>query len=89
MGKLKFHPEGWDGVAREVVDTVAVPRMQRVADACNSYIDSDGYKVSVEGDRQLSKRDFRATVITANAEAMADNARNNRLVNEFHQAGGA
>lgn len=89
MGKLKFHRDGWDSLVREVVDNEAVPRMRRVADACNGHLDRPGYLVSVEGDDQLRKRSYRATVITATGDAMRDNQKHNRLVGEFHQAGGA
>ena len=44
--------------------------------------------MSTEGSKAMTKRDFRATVITATADAKYDNQKNNRLVNEFHQAGG-
>ncbi|QRY51732.1 hypothetical protein [Mycolicibacterium septicum] len=70
-------------IITEAIDKVAVPRMQEVADRCNNHIDSEGYMVSVEGDDPLDKRDYRATVITADAKAMMDNARHDRLVTEF------
>ncbi|CKH13828.1 hypothetical protein PXH78_26950 [Mycolicibacterium smegmatis] len=85
---LKFNKKAWDALVKEVVETEGVERMQRVADACNNHIETDGYKVSVEGDDPLDKRDYRATVITSDVEAILDNQRNNTLVSEFHQAGG-
>ncbi len=86
--KITFHMDGWDAVAKQVVDSEGVDRMQRVADAANAHLDRPGYKVSVEGARPLRKRDYRATVITATEDAKYDNAKNNRLVSEFHRAGG-
>ena len=86
--KIKFNRNAWDALAKNVVETEGVKRMKRVADACNGHVEEDGYMVSVEGDEPLNKRDYRATVITTDAESMADNAENNRLVREFHQAGG-
>ncbi|MCG7610345.1 hypothetical protein [Mycobacterium sp. CnD-18-1] len=86
--RIKFHSEGWDAIAQHVVETEGVDRMRRVADAGNSHLDREGYKVSVEGNRKLQKRDYRATVITATDDAKYDNAKNNRLVSEFHRAGG-
>lgn len=49
-----------------------------------------GYRVGTEGnpDKTAKNFDFRATVITATYPAMADNARNNRLVSNFHLAEG-
>lgn len=86
--RIKFHDKGWDEVVKKVIDDEGVPRMQRVADMSNAYIETDGYKVSTEGDKQLGKRSFRATVITANLEAIEDNAHNNRLIQNLHLAGG-
>lgn len=86
--RMKFHDKGWDQVVEKVIADEGVPRMQRVADMSNAYIETDGYKVSSEGDKQLGKRSFRATVITTNREAIADNARNNRLIQNLHLAGG-
>lgn len=86
--RITFHQQGWDDIAEQVIETEGVDRMKRVADAANENLDRDGYKVSVEGGDPLRKRDFRATVITATADAMYDNAKNNRLVSEFHRAGG-
>ncbi|AER47568.1 neck protein [Mycobacterium phage DS6A] len=96
--RLKFHKGGWNNLVSEVVETEGVDRMKRVADAANEalarskYRDNktpDGYRVGTEGDgKQLAKRSFRATVITATPQAMRDNAKNNTLVNEFYRAGG-
>lgn len=86
--RVKWDKNGWDKVVQEVIENDAVPRLQRVADAANEHLDRDGYKVSVEGRNPLQKRDFRATVITATEDAMYDNQKNNRLVTEFHRAGG-
>ncbi len=86
--RLKFNRKNWSLLAKEVIETEGVERMERVADACNAYVDSDGYMVSVEGEAPLKKRSYRATVIAANGEAIHDNAAHNRLVNEFHLAGG-
>jgi len=85
---LKFNKKAWDEIVKHVIDTEGVDRMKRVADAANGHIDSDGYQVSTQGDDPLDKRDYSATVITADAEAMADNAKHNTLVQEFHKAGG-
>jgi hypothetical protein len=76
----------------EIVDTECVPRMQRVADACNAGItlgpNQKGYMVSTEGDKPLTKHSYRATCITAGTEAILDNAAHNTLVRNFHVAGG-
>lgn len=85
---LKFNMRGWNQVVEKVIDDEAVPRMERVADKANSYVESDGYKVSAQGLDPLRKRDYHATVITTNQEAMADNASHDRLVQNFHLAGG-
>jgi hypothetical protein len=76
--------------------------MTRVADACNAELgaswDGDtmvaggpesGYMVSTEGDDPLDRRDYSATVITANWPAIEDNATRQTLVNNFHLAGGS
>jgi hypothetical protein len=76
----------------EVVDSECVPRMARVAAACNAGLELDegqkGYMISVEGDEPLTKHSYRATCITAGAAAIIDNAHNNTLVQNFHVAGG-
>jgi hypothetical protein len=47
-----------------------------------------GYRAGTEGGKPLEKHDYRATVITATYPAMADNARHNRMVENFHLAEG-
>lgn len=91
MAKLKFNKKNWNATVRKIIDTDGVARMQRVADACNQGLETDkapGYRVSTEGDEPLSKRGYRATVITAEAESIVDNAENNTLVRNLHLAGG-
>ena len=86
---IRFNKAGWDEVVKHVIDTEGVDRMKRVADASNQGLDDpNGYQVSTEGDEPLSKRDYTATVITASAEAMRDNAKHNTLVKNLHRAGG-
>lgn len=88
MANIKFNLKGWDEIARHVIKTEGRKRMERVADAANSNLDEPGYLVSDEGDEPLKKRDYSATVITATAEAMRDNSKNNTLVRNLHLAGG-
>ncbi len=89
---LKFNMDGWDEVARHVVRTEARPRMERVAEACNAELDpdgtQDGYKTSDDGDQPRRKRDYSATAITAEQEAIRHNAKHNTLIKNFHLAGG-
>lgn len=49
---------------------------------------TDGYRAGTEGleAKQLRKRTYRATVITATDEAIVDNSRHNTLVQNFHLA---
>lgn len=84
----KINKKRLSALIAKAVDTEGVARMQRVADACNAGIDTDGYKVSTEGDKPLSKHSYRATVITADAEAMRDNLRHNTLIHNLYLAGG-
>lgn len=85
---FRANKAGWQELARQIIETEGVARMRRVADACNQGLSKDGFLVSVEGDNPLDKRDYRATVITATAEAKAKNAKHNTLVNNFYRAGG-
>lgn len=86
---FEMDQDGWDALVKEVISTQGVPRMKRVADACNEQDGlDDGYRVSVEGPEPLRQHDYRATVITATGAAIRKNARNNTLIKNFHQAGG-
>lgn len=88
---VKLDPDAWNAIVKEVIATEGVARMGRVADACNTALDQQwagGYMVSVEGPRPLARHDYRATCITANWGAIVDNAKTNRLVQNFHLAGG-
>lgn len=93
--ELEFIKAGWDEVVKHVIDTDGIRRMRRVADASNAALiatapgEPSGYQLSSEGDNPRAKHDYSATVITTTAEAMRDNARHNRLVQNFHLAGGA
>lgn len=89
MAKVEWNHAGWNQVVQEVINTVGVPAMQRVADACNqgAGLGDGGYMVSTEGSDPLQLRDYRATVITVTDGAKADNAKNNRLIDNFYQAG--
>ena len=68
--------------------------MRAVADASNAALiktapgKPSGYQLSTEGDNPRAEHDYSATVITTTAEAMRDNARHNRLVQNSHLAGG-
>lgn len=86
--KVEFNMRAWDKLVTDVINNHAVPRMRRVADACNARLDRPGYMVSVEGDNPLNKRDYSATVITATGDAMYDNQKNNTLVKNFNKAAG-
>lgn len=89
--KLDINEQNWARLLGEIVATKFVERMQRVADACNQQAGLvDGYRVGIQGDsgKTLQKHDLRMTVITATAEAIEDNARHNRLLANFHLAGG-
>lgn len=94
---FKFNMSAWGELVSEVVDNECVPRAEAIAAACNADSTSAGdhqdtttederagYRVGTEGSKQLEDHSYRATVITATNAAMADNARNNRLVNNFH-----
>lgn len=88
--RIKFNPDAERELAKRFIATEGVARMQRVANACNAQAGlKDGYRVSIEGSNPLIKHDFRATVITATAAAIRDNAKNNTLVKNFHLASGS
>jgi len=90
--KLELDRKALQQLIIQIVDEECVPRMQRVADACNAGLSlsagEKGYMVSTEGDKPLTKHSYRATCITAGAEAILDNAANNTLIKNFHLAGG-
>lgn len=71
MAKFRLNRKAQSELTKEIVEKVCVPMMQRVADACNQEAGlEDGFRVSVEGDDPLDKRDYRATAIAATAEAI-------------------
>ena len=90
MAKNSFEPniDGWNALVKEIIATEGVARMERVAAACNEADGiEDGYRVSTEGSgTHLQKHDFRATVITATAEAQALNASRSTLERNFYLA---
>lgn len=87
MRNFRPSKKGWEQLAKDIVATEGVDRMKRVADACNDEAGiTDGYRVSNEGSEPLTPRDFHATVITATAEAIADNNKHNRLLGNFFRA---
>lgn len=86
--RVKFNRKGWDEIVEHVIDTEGVDRMQRVAAAANADLGEDGFKVSTQGSEPLTKRDYRATVITATEHAKRHNAKHNTLIRHFPQAGG-
>lgn len=90
--EIALDKEALQALIIEIVDSECVPRMHRVADACNAGLTwgpgQKGYMVSVEGDKPLTKHSYRATCITAGAAAIRDNAASNSLVRNFHLAGG-
>lgn len=86
---LNLNRKQWNTIVAQVIATDGVARMKRVADACNTAAGTDEYKLSVEGPGPtLQQRDYRVTVITAGYEAIVDNALHNRLLSNFHLAGG-
>lgn len=85
----KLNKSALNAIVKEVIETEGVARMQKVADACNAAAGlEDGYRVSVEGDNPLDKRDYRATVITATAEAIMADGKHDYLLKNFGVAEG-
>lgn len=92
---LRFNESVIDDLVEKAIDKIGVPIMQNVADACNdemtdvpSYAGREHFMVSVEGDKRLNRRDYRATVIATTAYAKRHNAIHNTLVNNLSLAGG-
>lgn len=86
--QFRLNRKALNALTKEIIDTYGVERMQRVADACNSDAGlEDGFRVSVEGDDPLDKRDYRATVITATAEAIHYDRKHDALLHHFGEVG--
>lgn len=82
--QFKVNRKARNQIVKQIVDDVCVPAMQKVADQCNQEAGiSDGYRVSVEGDDPLDKRDYRATVITATPQAIRHDRRKDTLLRNF------
>lgn len=82
--QFKVNRKALNAITKQVIDTVGVERMQKVADACNADLgEPDGYLVSIEGDDPLDKRDYRATVITASAHAIRHDRKHDTLLRNF------
>lgn len=60
----------------------------KVAATANRMSGTDGYKVSSLAGRRKPQGRWRTTVITATAEAMLDNAKNNTLVKALYSTTG-
>lgn len=86
--QFKVNRKALNALTKQIIDTTGVELMQKVADACNAELGQpDGYRVSVEGDDPLDKRDYRATVITASAEAIRADRKHDYLLRNFGVAG--
>lgn len=98
---LQWNEGGLDAMLTGIVHDVLEPRAQAIADASNDQSDADashdsrtpseerrGYRAGTEGGKPLEKHNYRATVITTTTAAAADNARHNRMVENFHLAEG-
>ncbi|ORA92099.1 hypothetical protein [Mycobacteroides abscessus] len=88
MAQFRLNRKAQSELTKEIVERVCVPMMQRVADACNQEAGlEDGFRVSVEGDDPLDKRDYRATAIAATAEAIRYDHKHDALLHNFGEAG--
>ncbi len=84
---FKVNKKALTALQKQLVDEVCVPMAEKVADACNRDLgDPDGYRVSIEGDDPLDKRDYRATVIAASAHAIQADRKHDYLLRNFGQA---
>lgn len=82
--KVRMNRKGWDQLVKQVVDSKLVPAAEAIAADCNQAAGiTDGYRAGTEGELSLRVRDYRATVITATHEAIRDNARHDRLINNL------
>lgn len=85
----KLNRAALNSIVTEIIDTFGVPAMQKLADKCNADAGiEDGYRVSIEGDKTLDKHDYRATVITATAEAITADRTHDYLLKNFGIVGG-
>ena len=91
--RIEWHQNEIDRLVKETIDNVGVPMMETVADACNEELgkgfeSSDkGFQAGTTGPgEQLSSRDYRATVITADAAAIIHNRRHNTLIRNLPKA---
>lgn len=78
---------GWNEVVKTIVKQRLAPAAEDIAARCNSAAGiSDGYQAGTEGagEKQLKRRTWRATVITANWEAVRDNAKHDRLIGNLN-----
>jgi len=82
-------------IVKQVIETDGVQRMDRVAKACDAEAGitgteaiESGFMVSIEGEDSLKKRDYRVTVIAANAQAIRHDRKHDTLLRNFHLAGG-
>lgn len=82
--QFKVNRKARNALVKEIVESVCVPAMQQVADKCNADAGlDDGFRVSVEGDDPLDKRDYRATVITATPQAIRHDRKHDTLLRNF------
>lgn len=100
-GGFQHDMGGWNDIVRDTINTVGVSMAEDVAEGANAAAKDrhprlaneaedgaghDNYMVSVEGGERLNLDDYHATVITATAYAMRDNAKHNTLVSNFARA---
>lgn len=85
-GQLTLRRAQVNQIVRQVVKQVLEPAAEDIAAKSNAEAGiSDGYRAGTEGSgERLKKRAYRATVITATAEAIRDNEAHNRLINNLN-----